>query len=64
MAEAIRPLTIKALRASARAAAEQHIPLREANDFCQDTDHWNTFNSEYRAREWELHRERLLAEVA
>lgn len=30
MAEAIRPLTTEALRASARAAAEQGIPLEEA----------------------------------
>lgn len=30
MAEAIRPLTPEALRASARAAAEQGIPLEEA----------------------------------
>lgn len=30
MAEAIRPLTLEALRASARAAAEQGIPLEEA----------------------------------
>lgn len=31
MAEAIRPLTIEALRASARSAAEQGIPLEEAH---------------------------------
>ena len=30
MAEAIRPLTAEALRSSARAAAEQGIPLEEA----------------------------------
>lgn len=30
MAEVIRPLTIEALRVSARAAAEQGIPLEEA----------------------------------
>lgn len=31
MAEAIRPLTLEALRASARSAAEQGIPLEEAH---------------------------------
>lgn len=60
----IRPLTPDTLRAMAREAADQHIPLREANDYCIGSDNWNTFNEAYREREAELHLQRVLEEVA
>lgn len=60
----IRPLTDYDIKAMARAAAEQHIPLREANDYCIGSPNWDTFNEEYRAREGELHLQRQVEEVA
>ena len=60
----IRPLTDDDIKAAARAAAEQHIPVREANDHCIGSDNWNTFNQAYRAREAELHLARHVEEVA
>lgn len=60
----IRPLTTADIKAMARAAAEQHIPLREANDYCLGSDNWNTFNQAYRAHETALHLQRQVEEVA
>lgn len=60
----IRLLTDNDIQAAARAAAEQHIPLREANDYCVGSDNWEAFNEAYRAREAELHLARLVEEVA
>ncbi|CAN7365732.1 hypothetical protein LJR074_002160 [Acidovorax sp. LjRoot74] len=61
----IRALTDDDIKAAARAAAEQHIPVREANDYCLGSDNWNTFNEAYRAREAQLHMQRQeLAEAA
>lgn len=60
----IRLLTDSDIVAAASAAAEQHIPLREANDYCVGSDNWNTFNRAYRAREAELHLQRQVEEVA
>lgn len=61
----IRPLTDDDIKAAARAAAEQHIPVREANDYCVGSKIWNTFNGAYREREAELHLTRQeLAEAA
>lgn len=60
----IRKITDAEIKAMARAAAEQHIPLREANDFCIGSDNWNTFNEAYRARETEMHLQRQVEEVA
>lgn len=48
MAEPIRPLTEDSLRASARAAAEQGIPLAEANHFEPGSHLWLQFNAFYR----------------
>lgn len=60
----IRPLTDSDIQAMARAAAEQHIPLREANDYCVGSKNWSTFNKAYRARETEMHLQRQVEEVA
>ena len=60
----IRLLTDDDIQAAARAAAEQHIPLREANDYCVGSPNWDTFNDAYRARESELHVARQVEEVA
>ncbi|HTH08985.1 MAG TPA: hypothetical protein VMA55_05410 [Acidovorax sp.] len=61
----IRPLTDDDIKAAARAAAEQHIPVREANDYCIGSMNWDTFNEAYRERETELHLQRQeLAEAA
>lgn len=43
----IKPLTPEALRAQAREAAEQHIPLEEANHYEPGTDLWREFNGAY-----------------
>lgn len=43
----IRPLTTDDLCASARAAAEQHIPHAEANHFEQGSELWRLFNEAY-----------------
>ena len=60
----IRPLTDDDIRATARAAAEQHIPVREANDYCIGSTNWDTFNEAYREREAEMHLQRRVEEVA
>jgi len=60
----IRPLTTEDLCALAHQAADQHIPLREANDYDIGSPEWGTFNRAYRAREAQLHLERLVEEVA
>lgn len=60
----IRKITDDDIKAMARAAAEQHIPLREANDYCLGSPNWNTFNDAYRAREAQLHLQRQVEEVA
>jgi hypothetical protein len=60
----IRLLTDDDIKAAARAAAEQHIPVREANDYCIGSKNWDTFNEAYRAREVELHMQRHVEEVA
>lgn len=60
----IRPLTDDDIKAAARAAAEQHIPVREANDYCIGSKNWDTFNEAYRERESELHLARHVEEVA
>ena len=61
----IRLLTNGDIVAAARAAAEQHIPLREANDYCVGSDNWEAFNEAYRACEAEMHlRRQELAEAA
>lgn len=59
----IRPLTTADIKAMAREAAEHHIPLREANDYCAGSAEWDTFNTAYREREAQMHAERVL-EVA
>lgn len=59
----IRPITEADIQATARAAAEHHIPLREANDFDIGSAEWEAFNAAYRVREAQLHGQRL-AEVA
>lgn len=43
----IKPLTPEALRAQAREAAEQHIPLSEANHHEFGSKLWSEFNSAY-----------------
>ena len=43
----IKPLTPEALRAQAREAAEQHIPLEEANHHEPGTKLWLDFNAAY-----------------
>lgn len=60
----IRKLTTADIKAMARDAAEHHIPLREANDYCVGSAEWDTFNEAYRAREAELHLQRQVEEVA
>ena len=60
----IRELTKDDIKAAARAAAEQHIPVREANDYDIGSPEWDTFNQAYRARETELHLQRQVEEVA
>lgn len=47
MVDAIRPLTIKELRANARAAAEQNIPHDEANHHEPGSQLWLVFREEY-----------------
>jgi len=44
----IQPLTPEALRAAAREAAEQHIPITEANHHTPGSQHWKDFNKAYR----------------
>lgn len=60
----IRLLTDDDIKAMAHAAAEQHIPVREANDYCVGSKNWDIFNTEYREREAELHLQRQVEEVA
>lgn len=60
----IRELTKDDIKAAARAAAEQHIPVREANDYDIGSPEWDTFNQAYRAREIEMHLQRQVEEVA
>lgn len=60
----IRKITTADIHAMARAAAEQHIPLREANDYDIGSAEWDTFNEAYRAREAQLHLQRQVEEVA
>lgn len=43
----ITPLTSETLRAQAREAALQHVPLDEANHHEPGTDLWREFNGEY-----------------
>lgn len=43
----IKPLTPEALRAQAREAAEQHIPLEEANPHEYGSALWAEFNRAY-----------------
>lgn len=64
MVDAIRLLTAEELLASARAAAEQCIPLREANHHEPGSRLWHRFNAEYRDREAELHSPCHVDEVA
>lgn len=64
MADQIRPLTDADIKAAARAAAEQHIPVREANDYCVRSRNWETFNEAYRAHEAQLHLPRQVEEAA
>ena len=59
----IRPLTPDTLRAMAREAADNHIPLREANDYDIGSAEWDTFNTAYREREAQLHLQRQVEEV-
>lgn len=47
MTEQIRPLTIEALCAQARDAAERGIPLSEANHHEPGTALWLQFNTAY-----------------
>jgi putative NIF3 family GTP cyclohydrolase 1 type 2 len=49
MAESIRPLTTDVLHAQAASAAEQGIPLCEANHYEQGSKLWHLFNNAYRA---------------
>lgn len=49
MAESIRTLTPEALQAQAREAAEQGVPLSEANHHEAGTALWRDFNAAYRA---------------
>lgn len=60
----IRPITNDDIKAAARAAAEQHIPVREANDYCVGSPNWEIFNDAYREREAQLHLARQVEEVA
>lgn len=50
----IQPLTPKALRAAAREAAEQHIPLDEATHHEQGTPLWTIFANAYMYRRAQL----------
>lgn len=63
MGDAIRALTAEELRASARAAAERHVPLREANDFEPGSPQWHAFNAAYQDEQATVHEQRL-AEAA
>lgn len=47
MADRVRPLTEEELRASARAAAEQHIPHDEANHYEPGSELWRVFYDAY-----------------
>lgn len=60
----IRLITNDDIQATARAAAEHHIPLREANDFDIGSAEREAFNAAYRARETQLHLARQVEEVA
>ena len=44
---AIRPLTASDLRAAAQEAAQQRIPLEEANHHEPGTELWDAFNRAY-----------------
>lgn len=63
MAEFIRPLTFESLCACAREAAEQHVPVREANYFERESPQWHEFNEVYREREAEVHELRRTGEA-
>lgn len=59
MASTIQKLTPELLRQQAQAAADQHIPVREANHFEPGSREWAQFNTAYTARQNALHAERL-----
>lgn len=44
----IRELTPELLKQQAREAADQHIPLTEANHHTPGSQHWKDFNKAYR----------------
>lgn len=60
MATTIQKLTPELLRAQAIAAADQHIPVREANHFEPGSREWAQFNTAYAARERDVHAARHL----
>lgn len=58
----IQTLTASALRVTAAAAAEQHIPLSECNHYEKGSELWHAFNAAYRAAESKTHTERRARE--
>lgn len=64
MAESICSLTTDVLISLARQAAEQHVPLHEANHYERGSDEGATFNSAYRGREVELNQAARVASAA